>query len=1024
MILLYHFAVLLIVAFAALGVETGAAKMSLSDEEKIKRIMSLTEKAKAPRNFYRWQSETSGNNLLQAGEYNEKLFTYFMTMEVDKDHFAGGRGVYYAEDITSSAQFIRGDGKGSLIEVRIPKGMPTLDLTNSETLRKLEKLGVTTEDVLFLDPPIAVRYSSNGWWAVKRRDGVKFQPFNPSRVSTHELIRSAELIASYPRASEVLAPHVAAKVNAAVTKDVSLLTTNLGWLNYVSRETLMGAIGKSPPLQQLIKDKFVAGKLDDLPAKHFGVIVTAVRNSGVAIDETPLFKKLSPQQKIAYLDEIYPEHSASIELVRALLSDREIKDVPFKLSPSELLQVERHILPALSLNPDLLIEYRKAHHLLSSENFVSLLRKNDSLRTHFAETIASRGFEMPLTRNAGQVIADFKAAEVRVDEEALFQKMPLYQRLQYLDHSFQSEIPPAKIIDELVSAEGLRYLSLSSLNSDSLRKTLSRFASIDGSFLARSPNTFQYVEPKVLQKVVVENEAVRTALFDSMNAGKFSGIDEKPLKQLSATLSAAGQAVSNEALFKNLSLDSKLAFLQQNFTKKNLQVPATFIRTLIADDTIQRNGQIGDRTAAKLEIYINDALAAFPDDLDLLQRASRLYSFEKIKVDGRALVGYESRTPEAKSALGQYASAYLRHVNMYDSKTESTRTQVFNSLVGGRFSHWDYSLYEKLNQWHGLDDRLTPDNKLILEEELVKILTDRNVRDTAKIERLLSSFVKSPSEQTANALYAKCKSVYGGYAACRTAGSIYETSALRVLESSPEAYVEEMKGCLESKSCWSLRALFNAKPPEGLTQNQVSELMKAYKAAPLKGQLELNAQMIEIASRYWSKFPDDYLALFNPFPSGMYPSLPRTDEARVRRAAAIQMVGETLTRDLKPENISLARAISRELFMDIAHERDSKKVDYDRLSKLKMTSQKLHSRTYELEQLAKKAPPVGAHPATHLTSPGLEPAPTMPQETKAAPDSPAPTETKTASVSPAPTAKNECATLFQKLGQFLKRRGR
>lgn len=117
----------------AVGFKAAAAGSTLTDAEKIKLILSVAEKAKEPRNFYRWQSETSGNNLLAAGDYNEKLFKYFMNMPVDADHFAGGRGVYYAEDISSSAQFIRGDGKGSLIEVRIPKGMPTLDLTDEKT---------------------------------------------------------------------------------------------------------------------------------------------------------------------------------------------------------------------------------------------------------------------------------------------------------------------------------------------------------------------------------------------------------------------------------------------------------------------------------------------------------------------------------------------------------------------------------------------------------------------------------------------------------------------------------------------------------------------------------------------------------------------------------------------------------------------------------------------------------------------------------------------------------------------------
>ncbi|MDZ4085099.1 MAG: hypothetical protein U1E10_19305, partial [Bdellovibrionales bacterium] len=618
---------LLLFLVTAFSFQAGAS--DLTREEKIKRIMSVAEKAKEPRNFYRWQSETSGNNLLAAGEYNEKLFNYFMTMTIDEAHFAGGRGVYYAENITSSAQFIRGDGKGSLIEVRIPKGMPTLDLTNQKTLKKLEQLGITTNDVLFLDPPLAVRYSSSGWWAVKRREGVKFQPFNVDRLPLSSLLKDLKALKDYPRAAEVLEVHLTQRAEKEVAKNAAILVQEPRLQGLVSKRTLERAISKSKDLQQYYAEKFKSDQYADLPGNHFGTIVSTARKLGFEIDESKMFANLTTQQKLSFLDEVYPAGSAPEATLNALLNDENVKQTSFQLKPDELKTVERHLLPLIQKRPDILVESARAYHLLSIENLVSLLQKNPKLVQHFTEQLKSKYLDLPIGQDVGPVLMGFRAAGVDFNEQHIFTYMEIPKRLQFLNHFYPDRAPPRAWVDMLVSNEGLRWATTSPFVTSSLTATLSRIAEQDAELLIRNPISFQYVNSDTLEKVLAGNQASRDVLHAQFESGKFSGINEKALLQLRAALAASGKPVSEEGLFRNLDLDAKLAFLQKKFTKNKISVPHTYYHALLEDQTIQRNGQISDASLEKLGQYANDALHEVKDDVGLINKATRLFGFGK-----------------------------------------------------------------------------------------------------------------------------------------------------------------------------------------------------------------------------------------------------------------------------------------------------------------------------------------------------------------------------------------------------------
>lgn len=1006
-----------------------ASDTRLTDADKIKRIMSVAEKAKEPRNFYRWQSETSGNNLVAAGEYNEKLFNYFMSMTVDSAHFAGGRGVYYAEDITSSSQFIRGEGKGSLIEVRIPKGMPTLDLTNRETVKKLERLGVTPDDVLKLDPPLAVRYSSSGWWAVKRREGVKFQPFNSGKLPLDTLVKALGVVEDNPRAAEVLEPHVTLRVETEIAKDKTLLVRQPKLQRLVSKKTLEKAILESPELQNYFVEKFKAGQYKDLPGTHFGTILSTAKKLGIEIDGSKMFSQLTTAQKIIFLDEVHSDTPAPEPILKALLEDELVSQSPYKLKPSELKAVTRHVLPYLQRRSEALIEFPRAFHLLSSAELVPLLKSSEALRQHFSKALGGTYFDLPLAREAGPVLADFKAAGVEFDDLHVFSRMELPKRLQYLDHFYPDRAAPKEMVDLLVSKQGLEWATASPYVTRSLTSTLSRIAGFDPEILDRNPETFQYLDKETLQKVIAQSESVRNALHAGIEQGKFNGVAEKSLLQLSSLLSANGKPVSENGLFKNLDLDAKLGYIQQTFSGRKLPVPLTFVHDLFDDKTIQLNGRISDSSLEKLGQIADEALFSFGDDINLINKATRLFSSGKAKTDGRALIGFENKSKEVQAALHSYVYSFLNGGRVYERGAESTRTQVLNSLVAARYQQWDNAHFKLLNTYWDDENLLTSENKKILEEEIVKKLADPGVRDKEKVAQWAGRFVRDPSEQSAAAIFDACNQFRSaGIPDCwpknsdRT--SLYEKSAAKVLANSPERYVATLKTCLANGGCWMLRAIHNTKPPANLSLKQVKDLLSSYKATTADKREILHDNMIELVARHWRQMPDELLGLFEEFPSGRFWSDKRTEELRMRRAAVLSEVGENLAKDLSVKNLALARVLVRASSFDEAHERYDLKGNYDLVSKIKYSHQQLSSATFKLEEKvraaelsrpqtveAKVEPVAKAAQATDPLRPPLTT--TSPMNTPA-----------TSPATVAPAKSNSCASLFQKLGQFLKTRGR
>ena len=168
----------------ALFIDSALARFfKLSDQEKREFIESLAKPSKEKMVFYRWQSETARQNLIEAGEMTPQIYKYFM------EHTGGdvlGAGLYIAEDISSSSRF-----GGTLIQVEIEPGYKFLDLSNPKIQKKLQKKGIDREDVYMLDPKVAVKSSiGKPWWVLKNQKGVQFKPFSSQEISLDILLNN------------------------------------------------------------------------------------------------------------------------------------------------------------------------------------------------------------------------------------------------------------------------------------------------------------------------------------------------------------------------------------------------------------------------------------------------------------------------------------------------------------------------------------------------------------------------------------------------------------------------------------------------------------------------------------------------------------------------------------------------------------------------------------------------------------------------------------------------------------------
>ena len=165
----------------------GSTFAEMSDKEKVEFIESLAEPSKEKKVFYRWQSETARQNLIETGEMTPELHTYFMK----QINNYSGAGFYISEDMASSSSF--GD---TLMQVEIEPGYKLLDLMDPKIQKKLKENGISNDEIFHIfHLKVGVKDTrESGWWVLKAKEGVKFKPFSSQATGLSTLSEAYEKI--------------------------------------------------------------------------------------------------------------------------------------------------------------------------------------------------------------------------------------------------------------------------------------------------------------------------------------------------------------------------------------------------------------------------------------------------------------------------------------------------------------------------------------------------------------------------------------------------------------------------------------------------------------------------------------------------------------------------------------------------------------------------------------------------------------------------------------------------------------
>ncbi|MBS1963735.1 MAG: hypothetical protein JST04_16110 [Bdellovibrionales bacterium] len=205
-------AIAIALLLAASVVVGGSAEAALTPDQARAVYASLAKRFPKRKVFYRWQSRTSGLNLVRAETFTGKIYDYFMDMPFNSNTMHGGRGLYVAETLYTSSRFIRGNAEGSLIEVVIDEGTPFIDLEDPATMEKLKAAGLTgsPRELGELEPKYVIRYRQSDvnrtmrdWWVIKSPRGVHLQRFNPNRFTNEELRDIYDKIGKYGDSDDV-----------------------------------------------------------------------------------------------------------------------------------------------------------------------------------------------------------------------------------------------------------------------------------------------------------------------------------------------------------------------------------------------------------------------------------------------------------------------------------------------------------------------------------------------------------------------------------------------------------------------------------------------------------------------------------------------------------------------------------------------------------------------------------------------------------------------------------------------------
>jgi hypothetical protein len=123
--------------------------------------------------------------LIQNQTYSGAIFDRYSRIREGSGAVAG-HGIYMAGNPYSSAEYF----SGGALQIVVEQGTPVIDVTDWNIRRRLERLGLSIEDIYNLPIDAVVHYSlESEWYVLKGPTGIRFEPMELSRVGQVDLAR-------------------------------------------------------------------------------------------------------------------------------------------------------------------------------------------------------------------------------------------------------------------------------------------------------------------------------------------------------------------------------------------------------------------------------------------------------------------------------------------------------------------------------------------------------------------------------------------------------------------------------------------------------------------------------------------------------------------------------------------------------------------------------------------------------------------------------------------------------------------
>ncbi len=630
--------------------QSPTAWAGIAEDNKIRaKIMKVAQPLDEETVFYRWRSKASGDNLVEAGALTDSLFNYFMSMKVDSQHFAAGRGVYVSENPHTSSRFVRGDDSGSLIEVHVAKGAPFLDLSDSDTLKSLKDQGVEPKQVYKLDPKVVVKYDGeNKWWAIKAQKGVTFRVFDGSNLKTRYIANIYDNLATdkskriYREAVQnTLYSRVSGDFDALIDSSAAQLLKDDQVTKLIKKraEKLNGVDEVKSFVSAIFNSKILSDRIDSIKAVKSLLVDVEVKHVPIA-DIVSKYGDSDPTRMREVISKKFAMINSSGEYLRSLKALGEAiqnKDVQLKLmfnAPDNIFPFGKKIQMRTERRAE--VQALEKTLILTDDQLLGILNKDS--KGLFAVNVASYakavGSSQKVIGKANAILSTRK-----------WLKIPNYNSIdELIDHRRRS----LALVQDPEDYLALMKMELSS-PSDAYKSALSSLA-------ANQINVFAQLNPTMRQFTQLKNQSL-SRVEDIMTASRgMLRLIKTPEDFLQL---AKYEVTSPSAAYKRAMTE---------FVVDNMD---SFIR---AKPTVRDFNKLKAQDSLN---YVEETMAAQKQALKLV----------KTPDDFITLVRFESSNPsdDYKRAMSKFVGTHAE----YFVKTNPSITQVTQLIKSGSVNYHD-----------------------------------------------------------------------------------------------------------------------------------------------------------------------------------------------------------------------------------------------------------------------------------------------------------------------------------------------